>query len=179
MSINHDKIKELILYVAEKCQFRENFGATMLNKILFFSDFLAFARFGESITGEEYAKREFGPAPRHLLVARDQLAAENAIAIQKRMTWKGEQVRIVPLSREANLSLFTPQQISLVDDVIDRLKDENAESVSDLSHKFYGWQITKSDETIPYFTIYLKEPKSKPPTDKVKRRIEGIIASNE
>ena len=58
-----DKFKELILYVCEKSATDPNFGATKLNKILFLSDFWAYAYCGRPITGVEYMKLRFGPAP--------------------------------------------------------------------------------------------------------------------
>ena len=44
------RLLELILYVAEKCQDDPKFGATKLNKILWWADFLAYAQHGTPIT---------------------------------------------------------------------------------------------------------------------------------
>jgi len=38
---NDRKFQELLLYVAARCEGAPTFGATKLNKILFFADFLA------------------------------------------------------------------------------------------------------------------------------------------
>lgn len=174
----HLKLKELILYISEKCQFRPNFGATMLNKILFFSDFMAYAKFKESITGEDYFKLPYGPAPKYLLEAQESLLKEDLIIIQQRETINGIQKRTIPTGREANLSIFRPEFISIVDEVIEAIKDENAESVSGLSHKFYGWQIAKEREVIPYSSIFLVEPRPKDPPPQVKKIIRKL-AQNE
>jgi len=170
------KLKELILYIAEKCQLRKNFGATMLNKILFFSDFIAYAKLGSSITDAEYFKLEWGPAPKHLLSAREQLFKDGLILVQKIETMKGPQDRIIPTGkRAANIDLFKPRQISLVDDIIASVRRENAESVSGLSHRFYGWQITNLKEIIPYETVYLTDPVKKQPSEAVKKKIEQLV----
>ena len=47
------KLKELILYVADRCEADPTFGAIKLNKTLFYADFLAFASTGKPITGVE------------------------------------------------------------------------------------------------------------------------------
>ncbi len=172
---DHTKLKELMLYIAERCQFRHNFGATMLNKILFFSDFISYARYGEPITGEDYFKLDWGPAPKYLLEAREELEREGAIITQVKKTWRGDQTRIVPKDREADLSVFDARQISLVDSIVDELKDESAKSVSGLSHKFYGWQITPDRETIPYETVFLREPKPKTTPKNVRDRIDRLV----
>ena len=53
---NEGKFKELVLYIASRCERDPTFGAVKLNKELFFSDFWAYAEFGEPITGAEYIK---------------------------------------------------------------------------------------------------------------------------
>ena len=45
-----ERLGELILYVASKCTEDQLFGATKLNKILWRSDFRAYAKHGEPIT---------------------------------------------------------------------------------------------------------------------------------
>ena len=48
------RLRELVLYVSHKCSNDPTFGATKLNKILFYSDFWSFFRFGEPIAGLRY-----------------------------------------------------------------------------------------------------------------------------
>lgn len=45
------RLRELMLFVADRCRGGRNFGVTKLNKILFYCDFSAFARLGKPITG--------------------------------------------------------------------------------------------------------------------------------
>jgi hypothetical protein len=70
---NPKKLKELILYISQKCASDPNFGAIKLNKILYFSDFASFAHYGEPITGAEYQKLEQGPAPRRMVPVRNEM----------------------------------------------------------------------------------------------------------
>ncbi len=179
MGRDHSKLKELILYISEQCQYRLNYGATMLNKILFYSDFTAYAKYKEAITGEEYFKLRWGPAPKYLLEARDELEKEKAIVVRKRATMRGEQERIVPIGREANLSVFSPDQIAIVDAMIEALKDEDAKSVSGLSHQFYGWQIAKDREVIPYASVFLKEPIESPVPEPIREAIDRLKQQDE
>jgi hypothetical protein len=55
------------------------------------------------------------------------------------------------------LSLFTPEQIALVDAIIEALRDATAEEVSELSHRMVGWKIVDQNETIPYETIFVSD----------------------
>jgi len=70
------RLGELMLYVAWKCADDPKFGATKLNKILYFSDFLSFLRTGEAITGSEYVKQKNGPIPKHLVPVRESLESK-------------------------------------------------------------------------------------------------------
>ena len=58
----HNKLKELILYVAGRLAGDRFGGATKLNKVLYFSDFAHVRMHGRPITGAEYQKLENGPA---------------------------------------------------------------------------------------------------------------------
>ncbi len=152
-----DRFRELVLYVSQKCANDPCFGATKLNKILFFSDFLAFAHYGEPITGFEYQKLEQGPAPRRLVPMRDQMIADRELGLQEIPLKSGNlMVRTVNL-RRPNLAVFKPEHIAVVDDVIDTLTGADAETVSELTHKLAGWKAARYGETIPYETIFLSD----------------------
>lgn len=151
------KLGELILYISKKCSSDPNFGATKLNKILYYSDFMAYGHWGESITGAEYQHLKKGPAPRRLIPVRDQLVENRSLAVEPRTTGFGyQQNRTVPL-REANLDIFRAQAISLVDDIIQALSSFNATESSELSHREVGWKMTKDGETIPYRSILVSD----------------------
>ena len=55
---------ELIVLIASLSRDDPAFGDVKLNKLLFFSDFLAYTNLGQPITGAEYQKLDFGPARR-------------------------------------------------------------------------------------------------------------------
>ncbi|MXX20078.1 MAG: DUF4065 domain-containing protein [Dehalococcoidia bacterium] len=157
-NIKYDKEKfaELIIYVAERCESHRLFGATKMNKILFFSDFIAFRELGAPITGAQYQALERGPAPVKLLPVRKVLEKQGQIAIQR----IGGQERIVPL-RDPDLSGFSASEISIVESVIDELRTLSADEVSDLSHEFLGWEaaIAEGPKTpIPYETAFVSNP---------------------
>jgi hypothetical protein len=151
------KLGELILYISQKSAFDEYFGATKLNKILYFSDFIAYRNWDKPITGAEYFHLPQGPAPRRLVPVRRQLIREEALVIQKIQTVGGwTQLRPVSL-REANLDLFSAREIALVDEVIDKLRGITATGASNLSHLEFGWKLTRENETIEYGTVFLSD----------------------
>ena len=154
---DRNKFEELILLIALECEDHSFFGATKLNKILFFCDFTAFAELGNSITGAEYVALEHGPVPRLLVQVRNEMLKSGVIAVQPR----GNQERIVA-KRNPKAELFSAAEHHVIQDVIRKLEMENADSVSELSHKFLGWQAawseyqaTGSRSTIPYESIFV------------------------
>jgi len=154
-----EKFKELILYVAQESEYDPNFGATKLNKILFFCDFLFYRAHGRSISDQRYFKLPHGPAPRALKPAIAELMAEDACVEVERHRFGWPQKRLIA-KRESNVELFTSTEIAAVNAVIRALWDNSAQEVSHLSHHFIGWQVAEPYEDIPYETIFLGDPQA-------------------
>jgi hypothetical protein len=162
------KFKELLLYVAEKSVDDRNFGATKLNKILYFSDFLAYGEFGEAITGVKYQRLNFGPAPVPLLPVEAELEREGAAQIVEVPQFNWTQKRLIA-KRRPDLSVFSAAEIALVDDVMDSLRKLDASAVSALSHLERSWQIVGDREEIPYEYAFLSSERMTP-TDVARAR---------
>lgn len=166
-----DKFRELILLIARKSEGDPRFGAVKLNKLLFYADFLAYMELGKPITGQEYFALRQGPAPRHMFPIREQMKRDGEIAVRAKETpySSGTQDRTFAL-REPDLSGFTPQEIDLVHSVINTCWGHTGSDLSDLTHRFAGWQLAKEKETIPY-TFALVDYRA-PADDEVKRGLE-------
>ncbi|MDP2965926.1 MAG: Panacea domain-containing protein [Pelolinea sp.] len=148
------KMKELILYVSQKCEGDSSFGATKLNKLLFFSDFMAYLNFGKSITGQEYQCLEKGPAPKRLVPIREELMKSQEAVLRPNSYYGFPQERLIPL-REPDLSEFSGEEIALVDFEIDHWREKSAKEISAESHKFIGWICAEELEVIPYETAFV------------------------
>lgn len=140
VEVNEQKLKELILYIASQCKEDVFFGATKLNKLLFFADFLAYERLGRPVTGAEYMAIEHGPAPRRLIPLREEMLEDGDIVIEQRPY----QMRILA-AREPDLSQFSPEELAIVNYVIRVLRDIDAESVSDLTHQLPAWREARAE----------------------------------
>lgn len=155
---NERKLAELILYISQKCANDPTFGAVKLNKILCYSDFLFYAYHDRGITDVEYQKLPNGPAPRRLLPVRNRMIQKRDLALQDVVLKSGHvQKRTVNL-RQPNLSLFTGEEIALVDRVIESSKEVPSGIVSEYSHNLVGWLVVDEGETIPYDTIFFANP---------------------
>lgn len=99
------------------------------------------------------------------------------IVVYQQDTLKGPQFRIAP-KRPADLRRFSAEQISIVDQVIEKLKDRDAEEVSDLSHFFVGWKMVPDREDIPYETVFIRDPKDIMVTQRHRRIAEEMANEN-
>lgn len=174
VEFDRKKFRELVLYVCMKSESDPHFGATKLNKLLFFSDFLFFKSHRKAITGAHYHKRAFGPAPRELLPVKQALESKGHAKERSQHIFPGLTQRRLMALREPDLSVFSAFEISVVDQVIELLREDTARDVSDLSHEFPGWKLAEMDEHIPYFTVWIR-PSQRPLSMKELAHGEALV----
>ena len=152
------KLGELIVYLCQKCGDLPSWGRTKLFKMLFYSDFGFYRETGSSITNADYSKLPNGPVPK--AAYREIENMEVLGRLVQVPNWDGDVQEIRPLAKtHADLSLFTAQEISYVDGVIQKLGPLNAAQLSKMSHSEHGWLIANPDEVIPYCTAFGAPPK--------------------
>lgn len=155
--ITYDETKfgELLILVAGRSAEDPTFGATKLNKLLFFSDFYAYANLGEPITGAVYQRLQNGPAPKRLLPVQGQLEREGAVTVVDRKTSVYTQ-KVTRAERSPDLDQFNPDQLDLVDEILKLCYRHNASTISEISHRISaGWNLVDEGEEIPYDTALI------------------------
>ena len=172
---SNEKLKEMILYISEKCKNHGVFGVTKLNKILWFSDALAFKYLGKPITGTPYIRKDYGPVPKYIKEVREELVQKRDLAIQKEQFFNRIQERPIHL-RRADVHLFSADQLRMVDDVIEILEDASAAEVSELSHEKV-WELLEDEEPMPYEALFISgEPVNQSDIDRTKALVkEGVL----
>ncbi|MEM1331939.1 MAG: Panacea domain-containing protein [Actinomycetota bacterium] len=175
MDVEYDekKFTELLVLVAERLADDHAGGATKLNKLLYFADFTHFRRTGQPITGAAYQKLANGPAPRRLLPVRSRLIESGEIELEERDFLGYKQHRLVT-KRRADVSVFSHDELTTIDDVFADLVGMNGREVSDLSHEEAGWRLTEEGETIPYEAALI--PRQQPLTPTALRQAEAVAA---
>jgi hypothetical protein len=168
-----EKFRELLVYIAEQVGHDQRFGDVKLNKILFFSDFRAYNRLGHAITGARYQKQRMGPTAVALLRARNQLVTEGAVEVRSRRVGQHEQTATIA-RRGPQTGLFTPDELAIVDGVIQELRPLSADDTSDLSHtRSPGWTLVDMGDVIPYQTALISP---EPPPEHVLARGRELAA---
>jgi len=93
------KLKQLILYIVEKTQDIPSFGKTVLNKLLYFSDFNHYEWTSELITGTTYRKLPYGPVPENITEVLEEMQQDFEIAIIETTYHNYTQQKIIPLQK--------------------------------------------------------------------------------
>jgi hypothetical protein len=148
MQFDREKFKKLVLYIAWKAGRRDWFGATKLNKVLWFSEARFFVLHGTPITGATYIREKHGPVPKQIMPIRAELESAGEIRVFK----EGNLIRITT-DTKPDLSIFTKEELQIVDYWIEHIdKDHTATSISDESHD-YAWDIAQMGEEVPLYAI--------------------------
>ena len=156
---NPEKFRNLILYLAHRCKDDRHFGATKLNKMLYYCDFTAFAKLGKPITGAEYQKLEQGPAPRQLVKQRQILIDAGRATLQLESVFPYTIQRLSPTAGTNELGeAFAPDELEVINEVVSEMHDLTARETSEMSHQEAGWILANNGETIPYETAWLASP---------------------
>jgi hypothetical protein len=167
------KLRELIIYLSTLEEGDEYWGAIKLNKLLFYVDFVAYRRFGKSVTGQEYQAQEMGPTPRRLRPAIEQMKKAGDV-VEERVIFHGRvQIRTVA-RRTADKDLFSQAESDLIHDTISRFWKMSASEISKESHTFLGWKLTPIGETIPYGMVLIGSRKPTQQEIKLGRRLQKL-----
>ena len=153
---NERKFRELVLYVAARSREDKRFGKTKLNKLLWACDFFAYGQLGESITGATYKNRDFGPAPHEFVPVTNKMESDKEL-VWEPVTWGGQtQQRAVALrSPDLQGANFTPDEVGIIDEMLNVLTPAGARGVTRWTHDMRGWLHTKQGDVIPYESVFV------------------------
>lgn len=156
--LNIEKATQTILYICKKTEGVSSFGNVLLNKALYFIDHTSFLKTGSPITGFEYIKQRRGPtpAPGDYLSIRSEMLVKHQIR-EKEIERFGYLHKKTVAKVPPNISSFSPQEIALMDDVIEELSGTSASAVSEQTHEMLAWKIADLMESLPLYTYLLTE----------------------
>ena len=143
--MKNDRLAALLHYIIESVPGAE-LGAVKLNKIAWFADRDAFALLGRSISGREYIKLQYGPVPRGVLNEIEHLKNTGCI-VEKKVTVVDFSRREYESIQRSDFSLFSHDELSIVDQVIAFSRNKSAAELSDISHDEV-WQSHELGEVI-------------------------------
>ena len=126
---------------------------TKVNKLLFYSDFLNYQRFGASIFGITYKAIPFGPVPVEYEKIYKQFYDENVIDIEQVQIDHNYAERFVP-HLLFNPELFNDVELNVLKDVANTFKEKNTTEVVNISHKENAWIDNQGSRNIISYKKY-------------------------
>ena len=150
------KLKNVLLYILERCAGKPNVGETVLYKLLYFSDFNYYELYEEHLTGAQYRKLPFGPVPQKLDTIINQMIDNGQLKRIKTKYHDYSLTRYLPLEK-ANLVELKASEKEIIDRVIEQMSDWSAAAISNYSHKDLPWLASKDGEIINYELAFYRE----------------------
>lgn len=112
----------------------EQLGATKLNKVLWWVDCAAHARWGRSLTGlDSYLRLPHGPVPDGISDAISILKLSGSVAERSCGTPVGMRREFVAL-KEPPLESFSAEEVDLISQIVQAVARMSAQEASELSH---------------------------------------------
>jgi len=150
------KFQNVLLYILERCAGKPNVGETVLNKLLYFSDFNYYEIYEEHLTGTLYRKLPYGPVPHNIDTIIHQMIEKGQLQRVKTEYHGYHQIRYLPLEK-ADLTQLKASEKEVIDKVIEQMSDWSAAMISDYSHKDLPWEVTDEGNFISYELAFYRE----------------------
>ncbi|MGD9778025.1 MAG: type II toxin-antitoxin system antitoxin SocA domain-containing protein [Methanosarcina sp.] len=151
---NVEKFKEVLLYILGKVGSKPNIGQTVLYKLLYFIDFNYYEKYEEQLIGATYIKNHHGPTPKEFIKIVKEMEGKDLVKIQDKY-FKYPQTKYIPL-RDPDLSKLNARELSVIDDVLNKLADMNASQISAYSHNDVPWMTTEEGDVIDYESVFYR-----------------------
>ena len=137
MSLNTEKLKNMILYIASNPRVRD-LGTTKLYKLIYFSDVTNLRAHGSTISGSEYIKYPHGPVPSKGEKFIKQLRRADDVAVNQRAHFD---MRLDEVTAKTlpNLSVFSKHELQTLALICETKGTTSAKALSEESHQEPAW----------------------------------------
>jgi uncharacterized phage-associated protein len=146
-----EKFSEAILFILKNTPCSD-MGYKKLAKLLYFADFNSYKKTYESITNEEYSRLEYGPLPKKLYPALEELKEQGYIEITD--VGLGKNIKAIKELEPKHLS--KEEQAEMLN-VIKKIGALTGKQLENLSHKDTPWQVTDESDLISYDLVFYRD----------------------
>ncbi len=152
---NLEKFKEVLLYILDRVGSKPNIGETVIYKLLYFIDFNFYEKYEEQLIGAQYQKNRYGPTPVEFSKIAQKMIDDGDMVKVKSKYFDFPQTKYLPV-RKPNLSKLSATELEVIEDVLKRLSDMNAQQISDYSHGDVPWRSTDDGSIIEYEAVFYR-----------------------
>lgn len=155
---DHDKFREVLLYILSKTAGKHNVGITVLYKLLYFIDFDYYEKYGEQLMGLRYIKNHYGPTPKKFTALVEKMKEKGDLEEVHTNFFSRDMRKLLP-HKEANLSRLTGRELEMIDDVLARYSDKTAKELSELTHEDTPWVVAEEGKNLEYEHVFYRPEK--------------------
>lgn len=145
---NITKYKNAILFFVKYCN-NKYLGATKLNKLLYYLDFISYRDKGVSVTGDLYIHKQYGPVPAEVDDILTELHQEDSIDIQKVECVNGDMFKYENKIEPDDLS-FSPYEKKLLINICKEFSLWPTEKIVNQTHLEAPWFYSKPYDVVDY-----------------------------
>jgi len=147
--INIKKYKNAILYFLKYCN-NQHLGATKLNKLLYYFDFISFRDRKNSITGDKYIHKEFGPVPETIDFVLTDLQKEGSINVERISIEEGKDFFKHELLKDPDISAFDSYEQELLENICKEFSIWSTAKIVEQTHLEAPWFYSKPYQEVDY-----------------------------
>ena len=149
------RLKEAILYVAQKGQPMEFLGRVKLNKIIWRADFRSFYARRQPVTGRAYQKLRWGPALMEMMPIMNDLLREGLL--MEELQSRGGKKEHRPVAKaDPVLRFFSAEDLEFLDESLQHYWNKTGSEASDESHGL-AWKSRNIGDAIPYEAAFFED----------------------
>jgi uncharacterized phage-associated protein len=143
-----EKYKNAILYFAKNLD-KYQLGKTKLAKLLYYLDFINYREEGESVTGTDYYKQEYGPLAKDLSEIISELVEDEKLKVESSEV-DGNQSYTYKATDAVKEDVFNESELILLRKLKNRYADWNTSEIVAKSHLEAPWIQAKKGGELDY-----------------------------
>lgn len=148
INLQKSKYKNAILYFIKYCN-NQYLGATKLNKLLYYLDFISFRDREKSVTGDVYVHKQYGPVPQDVDEILTELQVEGFLEIE-RVTYKDGETFHYENKKEPDFSNFDNYEIKLLENICAEFSLWSTPKIVNQTHLEAPWFYSKPFQEVDY-----------------------------
>jgi uncharacterized phage-associated protein len=146
--INYEKYKNSLLYFIKYCN-NQYLGATKLNKLAYYFDFINYRDNKVSATGDTYIHMDYGPVGSEVNEVLSILQKENRIETE-RVPYEDNGTFHFKALSEPDLDSFTKYEKDLLEKICKEFRLWSTDKIVDQTHLEAPWFYSKPYEEVDY-----------------------------
>ena len=146
-----EKFKNAILYFVRYCNTKD-LGATKLNKLMYYLDFLHYRDFKVSVTGADYTNKDYGPVPDSINSIIVSLQKERKLKVDKKVLGGKNGVTKMEYTgiEKPNMSFFNDKEEKTLKGVCKKFKKYATDKIVAQTHLEAPWFYSKKGDKINF-----------------------------